>query len=152
MLRVCNVEFTKMTNKIKHLGIVESMNGLHVRVRIIQTSACSACSIKGHCTASDMKIKLIDAYNIQGLPLEIGERVMVCGTTSMGMKAVLMAFAVPFILLLLSLFIVMELTEGNEMLSAGVALFTLIPYYLIIYKLRNKMSKTFSFTIESLNY
>ena len=141
-----------MTNKIKHLGIVESMNGLHVRVRIIQTSACSACSIKGHCTASDMKIKLIDAYNIQGLPLEIGERVMVCGTTSMGMKAVLMAFAVPFILLLLSLFIVMELTEGNEMLSAGVALFTLIPYYLIIYKLRNKMSKTFSFTIESLNY
>ena len=152
MLRVCNVEFTKMTDKIKHLGIVESIEGLHVKVKILQTSACSACSIKGHCTASEMKEKMIDAYNAQRVPLEIGDKVMVCGTTSMGMKAVLLAFAVPFVVLLVSLFLVMSMTGGDEMTAALVSLGMLIPYYLIIYKLRNRMSKTFSFTIESINY
>ena len=141
-----------MTNKIKHLGIVESIDGLHVKVRIVQVSACSTCSIKGHCNASDMKEKMIEAYNVQGLPFEIGERVMVCGTTSMGMKAVLLAFAVPFVILLLSLFAVMSVTEGDEMLSAIVSLCMLIPYYLIIYKMKDKMGKTFFFTIESINY
>ena len=152
MLKVCNVEFTKMTNKIKHLGIVESINGLHVKVRIVQVSACSTCSIKGHCNASDMKEKMIDAYNVQGIPFEIGERVMVCGTTSMGMKAVLLAFAVPFLILMLSLFIVMSVTHGDEMLSAIISLGTLVPYYLIIYRLRGRMGNTFLFTIESINY
>ena len=152
MLRDCNVEFTKMTNKIKHLGIVESIEGLHVKVRILQVSACSTCSIKGHCNASDMKEKMIDAYNIQSIPLNIGERVMVCGTTSMGIKAVILAFAVPFVILLLSLFFVMSITGGDELLSAIVSLCTLVPYYLIIYIMRNKMGRTFSFTVESLNY
>ena len=33
-----------MTDIIKHRGIVENIEGSHVRVRIVQTSACSACS------------------------------------------------------------------------------------------------------------
>ena len=99
-----------------------------------------------------MKEKLIDAYNTQCAPLTVGERVMVCGTASMGMKAVILAFVVPFVILMFSLFIVMSLTEGDELLSAVISLCTLVPYYLIIYKIRNKMSKTFSFTVESINY
>ena len=141
-----------MTNQIKHLGVVESIKGFHVKVRILQVSACSTCSIKGHCNASDMKEKLIDAYNTQQIPFQIGDKVMVCGTTSMGMKAVVLAFAVPFIVLILSLFIVMSLTGGDELFSAMVSLCALVPYYLIIYKMRNKMSRTFFFTIESINY
>ena len=141
-----------MTDKIKHLGIVESIEGFHVKVRILQVSACSTCSIKGHCNASDMKEKLIDAYNTHSASFTIGERVMVCGTTSMGMQAVLLAFAVPFLVLMFSLFIVMYMSEGDELLSAMISLCTLVPYYLIIYKMRNKMSKKFSFTVESINY
>ena len=56
-----------MTDKIKHLGIVESINGSYLKVRIVQTSACSACSIKGHCSAAESKEKLIDVYNKSGL-------------------------------------------------------------------------------------
>lgn len=53
-----------MTDKIKHLGIVESINGSYLKVRIVQTSACSACSIKGHCSAAESKEKLIDAISL----------------------------------------------------------------------------------------
>ena len=47
-------------NTIKHLGIVENIQGSHLSVRIVQTSACAACSAKGHCSSADSKDKVID--------------------------------------------------------------------------------------------
>ena len=81
-----------MTDKIKHLGIVESINGSYLKVRIVQTSACSACSIKGHCSAAESKEKLIDVYNKAGLTCQVGNQVMISGATSLGMKAVMWFF------------------------------------------------------------
>ncbi len=48
-----------MTDIIEHHGIVENINGSHLKVRIVQTSACAACSAKGHCALADTKEKLI---------------------------------------------------------------------------------------------
>ena len=63
----------------------------------------------------------------------IGEEVMIYGTTSMGMQAVLLAFGIPFLVLLIYFyFISMRLTGGDELRSALVALSALLPYYLII--------------------
>lgn len=39
---------------------------------------------------------------------------------------------------------------GDELRSALVALSALLPYYLIIYVCRNKLSKKFSFTLEPI--
>ena len=60
----CNVYFAKMADIIKHRGIVEKVTDSHVIVRIVQTSACSACSAKGLCNASESKEKLIDVYEM----------------------------------------------------------------------------------------
>ena len=65
-----------MTDKIKHLGVVEKVDGSHVTVRIVQTSACSSCSAKGLCNASESKEKLIDVYHNQ-VSCQIGEQVVV---------------------------------------------------------------------------
>ena len=143
MPQFCNVEFAKMTDIIKHRGIVENIEGSHVRVRIVQTSACSACSVKGHCNASESKEKLIDVFDMKASSYRIGEEVMIYGTTSMGMQAVLLAFGIP-------LFISMRFTGGDELRSALAALSALLPYYLIIYVCRNKLSKKFSFTLEPI--
>ena len=121
-----------MVNKIKHLGIVENIDGLRLKVRIVQSSACSACSVRGHCSASEQKEKLIDVYNVDRVACEIGERVMVVGATSMGMKAVLLAFVLPFVLVVATLFVVMRLSGGNEVVSALAGLGILLPFYLII--------------------
>ena len=68
----------------------------------------------------------------------------------MGMKAVWLAFGFPFLILLSVLFVTMRLTDGNEAFSALVALLMLIPYYLIIYMCRNKLSRTFVFVLETI--
>ena len=136
-----------MADIIKHRGIVEKAEGSHVVVRIVQTSACSACSAKGLCNASESKEKQIDVYEVNA-SYRIGEEVVLCGTTSMGMRAVFLAFGIPMLLLLVALFVTMRVTDGDALVSSLVALFAVVPYYLVIYFMKDKLNKTFSFTIE----
>ena len=136
-----------MTDIIKHRGIVEKVEGAHVVVRIVQTSACAACSAKGLCNASESKEKQIDVYEA-GASYRIGEEVVLCGSTSMGMRAVFLAFGIPMLLLLFALFVTMRVTDGDALVSSLVALFAVVPYYLVIYFMKDKLNKTFSFTIE----
>ena len=140
-----------MADIIKHQGVIEKVDGSHVVVRIIQTSACSACSVKSHCNASESKDKLIDVYNVISSKYQKGDQVTVCGTTRMGMQAVLWAFGIPFFVLLIALLLALHFTNGNEWMSAILCLVALIPYYFILYMYRNKFSKHFSFYIESSN-
>lgn len=136
-----------MVDIIKHRGIVEKVEGSHVVVRIVQTSACAACSAKGLCNASESKEKQIDVYEVNA-SYRIGEEVVLCGTTSMGMRAVFLAFGIPMLLLLVALFVTMRVTDGDALVSSLVALFAVVPYYLVIYFMKDKLNKTFSFTIE----
>ncbi|WP_300728985.1 SoxR reducing system RseC family protein [uncultured Bacteroides sp.] len=138
-----------MVNNIKHLGIVESINGSYVKVRISQSSACSSCSVKGHCSVSETKEKLIDVFNKNEVTCQVGERVMIVGTTSMGMKAVFWAFVLPFLWLMTVLVLILHFT-GNEPVAALASLGSLIPYYLVIYLCRHKLTRTFTFTLESI--
>ncbi|WP_277114153.1 SoxR reducing system RseC family protein, partial [Bacteroides stercorirosoris] len=116
-----------MADIIKHQGIVENINGSHVKVRIVQTSACAACSAKGHCASADTKEKLIDVTTGDASSYQPGDRVIVFGELSMGMIAVLLAFIVPFCILVISLFIFMAVWN-DELRSALCSLALLIPY------------------------
>lgn len=152
MHQFCKVDFAKigMTNNIEHQGIVENIDGMHIAVRIVQTSACSTCVAAGHCNASEMKVKIIDVYTAEFQNYSIGQEVRLYGSSSMGMQAVLWAFGVPFIILVFVLS-VLQLGLGlSEVVSALGALASLIPYYVVLYLLRYKMSKKFSFTIKPI--
>ena len=138
-----------MADIIKHRGIVEKITDSHVVVRIVQTSACAACSAKGLCNASESKEKLIDVYEMNA-SYQVGEEVVLCGSTSMGMRAVFLSFGIPLLVLLFVLFIAMQVTDGDALLSAILALLAIIPYYGVIYLCRSKLNKSFSFTIEKL--
>ena len=69
----------------------------------------------------------------------------------MGMKAVWLAFCIPFLLLMGALFLFMALTGGDEAKAALFSLATLVPYYLILYVCRQRLKRTFTFTLESIN-
>ena len=137
-------------NTIKHLGIVENIQGSHLSARIVQTSACAACSAKGHCSSADSKDKIIDIIDTAASSYRVGEKVMVIGETSMGMMAVVLAFIIPFVLLIFSLFLFMALME-NELYSALLSLAILIPYYFILWLNKTRLKQKFSFTIKPIN-
>ena len=135
-------------NTIKHLGIVENIQGSHLSVRIVQTSACAACSVKGHCSSADSKDKIIDIT--AAASYQVGENVMVVGETSMGMQAVALAFIIPFVLLIFTLFLFMALIE-NELYAALLSLAVLVPYYYILWLNKTRLKQKFSFTIKPIN-
>lgn len=137
-----------MAENIKHQGVIENITGSHVRVRIIQTSACATCSIKGHCTSADTKEKLIDVYISNASEYKVGEEVWVLGTLSMGIQAVLLAFVLPLVLLVVTLFVLMKIL-GDELLAVGGVVVCLFLYYLLLHLLFKGIWKgKLSFSIQ----
>ncbi len=139
-----------MSDIIQHSGTVESIEGNCVRVKIVQTSACATCAAHKLCNSSESKEKMIDVYTREAARYQVGQAVNVFGTTSMGMRAVLWAFGIPFVVLVVVLYACVKLT-GDEPLSALLAMGALAVYYLILYMCRQRMTKKFVFTIQSIN-
>lgn len=136
---------------ITHLGIVENIEGNHLSVRIVQTSACAACHAKGYCSSADSKDKLVDIVATDAsATYRIGEQVLVVGEMSMGMMAVALAFVFPFVLLFISLFLSMAWLE-NELYAALLSLIILVPYYGVLHLNKKRLQREFSFTIKPIN-
>jgi len=131
---------------IEHSGVISHINGKHIRVEIIQVSACSGCHAKSACTAADQAEKFVDV-EYDGNDLKQGDAVTVTGQASMGLLAVLLAFVLPFVLILITLFVVGSFTE-NETLSGTVALLILIPYFIILSLFNAKLKSKLKFQIR----
>ncbi len=140
-----------MTDTIKHEGVIVKINDADIQVKIVQTAACSACSAKGYCSSSESKEKYVDIpySNTHQSNYQVGDQVMIVGESSMGLKAVLLAFVFPFIFVIAFLFLFMELL-GNEAMSALLALACLIPYYLGLWLMRNYIKNKFIFKIKPI--
>ena len=136
-----------MNQRISHSGVIESIEEGCVHVRIVQTSACAACKVAGYCNAAESKEKIIDVFCDSVAAYQVGQQVVVSASGQVAVKALLWAFGVPFVLLMAVLLLVLLLT-GNEGWAALGALGALVPYYIILWLLRDKMREQLAFTIE----
>lgn len=131
---------------VLHRGVVESIVGERVRVRFVAHSACSGCHAKGVCNLSEVENKFVEVPQ-RNLDLTVGEEVDILLERNLGLRAVLFGYVIPLILLLLALILVYEFTEREGAAAiAGIAI--LIPYYLLLYLLRNRLSRSFHFVIR----
>ena len=137
-----------MSTKISHSGIVESISEGCVQVRILQTSACAACKVAGHCNASESKEKIVDVLNVRDTSrLKVGDSVIVSASRDVANRALLLSFGVPFLILVSVLLIMLKLVS-DEGLAAVTALLALVPYYLVLYLMRDKIQQKLAFSIE----
>lgn len=132
-----------MQNTIEHQGIILDIDNKIAHVKIEQTSACASCHIKSMCGASEKTEKIIDAH-ITDNTLKIGDQVTIIGQKSLGMQAVILAYVLPFLLMVIVLFIINIFTT-NEILIGTCALASLIPYFIILRLMRNKIQAKFQF-------
>ena len=139
-----------MADVIKHEGRVDSIDGDCIHVRIVQASACAACGAKSLCSAAESKEKIVDVYGADTTAYQVGQRVMVEGAASMGMKAVRLAFLFPLLLLVVAVALVMWLADGNEALAALAALLVLTVYFLLLFANKKKLAREFTFTIKPI--
>lgn len=133
-------------SSISHQGIIESITTDIIKVRIINLSACASCHAKGACNASDMSEKIIDAIPNTNT-YKIGDPVTIIGKESMGFKALFLGYLIPLLLVLIVLII--GTTLGIAEAKAGLfALAALIPYYGVLFLLKDKIKKSFIFEIK----
>ena len=137
-----------MGHKISHSGVIESFGDGCVHVRIVQTSACAACKVAGYCNAAESKEKIIDVYCNDSAGYAVGQSVTVSASRQMAGRALLLAFGLPFVVMVAVLVAVLLIT-GDEGKAALGGLVSLLPYYGLLWLFRNKISSRFAFTIES---
>lgn len=139
--------YSKMnhTETIRHEGIVESIGADNVSVRILQASACSSCSARGLCRSSESKEKLIDVRGHYPT-LKVGDSVTLQGSVRQGLRASVLAYVIPLILMTIALFI--GVRQGGEGIGALAALLVLVLYYGVLFLLRDRIGRKFEFKLE----
>lgn len=135
-----------MSNKIKHNGVVDGVEEGCVRVRILQSSACSACKVAAHCNASETKEKIIEVQVADAVKYQLGDSVVVVADTAVGFRASLYGYLLPLLLMVVALVAVLKITQSEEYAAVS-ALGILIPYYIGLYLLRNKLQNKLSFSL-----
>ena len=92
----------------------------------------------------------MDVYGADTTAYQVGQRVMVEGAASMGMKAVRLAFLFPLLLLVAAVALVMWLADGNEAFAALAALLVLTAYFLLLFVNKKKLAREFTFIIKPI--
>jgi sigma-E factor negative regulatory protein RseC len=133
---------------IEHKGTVVSIDGRRAVVEITSESACSGCHARSLCSASDSKRKVIDVRLGDGETLSVGEEVMVVGFRSYGIWAVILAYLIPVILIVVTL-IVSNKYDFEDGVAGLLSLGILIPYYLLLYMMRRVLYNKFIFKTKN---
>ena len=137
-----------MDELIRHEGIVLSINGEKAHVQIVQTSACSACKARSMCMSSESQSKEMDAIMLE--PTKIGDKVEVEVRERLAWKAVLLAYILPFIVMLAIIAILDFATDWSEAVVGTLSLCGIALYYIGLSVFRNRLQKQFSFTARKL--
>ena len=135
-----------MSEKISHEGIVVSVTEDQAKVEITQVSACSTCYAQAGCMAADRRVKIIDCEMAE--PLEVGDKVIVEVKQSMGWLAVLLAFVVPFVLMMLMLWWMGRYFE--EGVAGGITICSLVVYFLLLSVFRQRLNNVFRFEAHKI--
>lgn len=129
-------------------AVILSVKGDLARVQFINESACASCHAKSACGAADTKLYEVDARIPQGDTFAVGEEVRVAVHNQQGYFAIFLGYVLPFLLLMLAL-VVTNVLGASELVMALGMLGMLAVYYFVLYLLRSRVSRRFSFTISS---
>ena len=137
-----------MEELIRHEGIVLSMHDGMARVQIVQTSACSACKARSMCMSSESQTKEMDAVMLE--KMQVGDRVEVEVRERLAWRAVLLAYILPFIVMMAVIAVLDYATDWSEAIVGTLSLCSIALYYIGLNAFRNKLQKQFTFTARKI--
>ena len=130
-------------------GIVRAVYEDTVDVEVTVSSACAGCHAKSICIPSDHRQETVKAHVGEGDSFKVGERVNLVLQGNAGTKAVVIAYVVPFVVLLAA-FIGSYLLFHNELVSVLASLALLLLYFLFLKTQRHKIDHNFIFYAKKM--
>ena len=128
-------------------GVVTAISPDIVTVQIQQQSACSGCHARDLCVSSERREHQLQ-LKTYGQHFSIGEQVLVVARRSVGRLAVLLAFVLPLLLLVLTLSIAQTFLALSEAVAVLVAIGLLSLYYLVLYTQRHRLEGRLVLMVE----
>jgi len=140
---------SQLSNKdtFVHSATVSRISGDSVFVSMDQNVNCDSCRAKMVCGISESKTEEIEIINTDN-SFKINENVEVVINKAIGLKAVIWAYVLPFILLI-SVLIISSLFFA-EWQAGLIALAVLVPYYFILHSLNSVFRKKFKISVLKL--
>ncbi len=136
-----------MKDELSHEGIVREVGPDITKVAIEAKSACASCHAAGLCTSLDAKTKDIEVSTFLNPGYKVGDKVEVTLRSSMGAKAVLLAYVVPLFILLI-LVVSLSFTSMHELLIGAIGLAGMALWYGVVYFFRDRISKEYVFYLR----
>ncbi len=133
---------------LEHVGIVNKITGDGCEVSMVVGDACQGCHAKSVCSTSGEQQRSIFVRHAP-LHLKAGDQVIVTMQSSLGVRAVVFAYIIPFFILTGTLFINLALGL-NEAMAALSALLVLAIYFLILYLFRQRLERTIEFKVKTM--
>ena len=130
---------------INHEGIVQRIDNKSVIVMISVKSACSGCHAEGSCTLSGKEEKIIEVHG--KYDVKSGERVTILMKQSMGYTALFLGYLFPGIAVV-GVLITMISIKVPELFAGLISLAILLPYYTLLFFIRERINKKFTFTLK----
>lgn len=134
-------------DNISHPGTVVQLNEKSLRVRVESQAACGNCASKAYCGMSEMQEKIIEIPVRDKTDYSPGQSVTVMLEKSLGYKALLLGYLLPFVILVAGIALMLTIT-GSEPLAALIGLLLMIPYYGWLYYRRDQMRASFRFRLR----
>ncbi|WP_111708822.1 SoxR reducing system RseC family protein [Lutibacter citreus] len=134
----------KTKNLVKHEGIVSKISKNAITISLKGNVDCEGCKAQSACGVSDSNDKEIEVSNsLQSF--QLNESVNVMLKRELGLKAVFWAYVFPFILMMVVL--VTATFFVKEWIAGLLSLFILVPYYFMLYLLKDRFKKAFQVSI-----
>ena len=134
--------------EVRHGGKVIAMTPQLTSVRIVSHSACGECHAAGLCGMAELSEKVIQVPTDPFASYAVGDEVEVVLAAEMGLKAVLLAYVLPLVVLLGMVLGLMAVGMGE--VAAGLSGFAAVGvYYLVLWLLRGRLRNQYVFRIKS---
>ena len=137
-----------MDELIRHTGVVLSTDGDTAHVEIIQTSACSACRARKMCMSSESQQKQMDVLISE--PLKAGDHVEVEVRERLAWRAVLLAYIMPFVVMMAVIAILDFVTEWSVAVIGTLSLCAIAIYYIGLSFFKHRLQTQFTFTARKV--
>lgn len=132
---------------IEHVGVVKAIEDDKVLVEIVAQSACASCASRAACGMSESTEKQVEVHTREASSYAVGERCVVSVERAAGLKAVVLAYCMPLLVMLVVL-VACSAAGLSDGVAAVAALGVVVAYYFGVRLLRSKIETNIIFKIK----
>ena len=133
-------------NKVRHSGVIRSIEGARAKVEVSRTSACGTCDMSQNCHKGGGDKMLVEVSDSGLVGKRPGDEVVVEMSSDMGHKAVAIGFVLP-LAVFVGIILLLHYIGWSDVEAALASVASLAVYYTILYMARTLIGRQFRISI-----